>query len=140
MTLDLDERIAFARRWADGSPFYHSMGISIDALDDGRATLRLDVSEAHLNADGIVHGGVLPALADATMGSALRTLHGAAGQLLTLESNLRYVRPAAAGAIVAQGRVVQAHRSVAFTEVEIAGPDGHLLAHGGGTFLIRTNE
>ena len=96
------------------------MGISVDSLEEARAILRLDATGAHLNADGIVHGGVLPSLAD--------------------ESNLRYVRPASAGPVAAYGRVVQAHRSVAFTEVEIVDGEERLLARGGGTFLLRMDE
>jgi len=116
------------------------MGISVDSLEEARAILRLDATGAHLNADGIVHGGVLPSLADAAMGCAFRTLHGDAAQLLTIESNLRYVRPASAGPVAAYGRVVQAHRSVAFTEVEIVDGEERLLARGGGTFLLRMDE
>ena len=51
------------------------MGISVDSLDEVRAILRLDATGAHLNADGIGGGGVLPSLADAAMGCALRMLH-----------------------------------------------------------------
>ena len=137
---DLDQRLAFARDWAHASPFYEQLRISVEELAEGQSVVRLDASDVHNNADGIVHGGVLPALADAAMGCALRTVHGRAAQLLTVESNLRYVRPASGGVLRAYGRVLQAHRSVAFTEVEMADEEHRLLARGGATFLLRFED
>jgi len=134
------ERIAYARSWTGGSPYYGRMGIAVESLDEGRAILRLDVAAGHLNADGIVHGGVLPALADAAMGSAARTLHGAAAQLLTAESNLRYLAAVRAGVVRAEGRVVKAGRRVVFTEVDISDANGSLVARGGATFIIQQRE
>jgi uncharacterized protein (TIGR00369 family) len=140
MTLDLDARLAFAGRWTEQSPYYAAMGISVVSLEEGRANLRLEAAEIHLNADGIVHGGVLPALADAAMGCALRTLRGAGAQILTIESNIRYLRPAGRGALVAEGRVVHAGASIAFMEVEVSDGQGLAVARGGGTFAVRRKE
>lgn len=137
----LEARLAYARAWTGGSPYYERMGIVVSDLSDGRARLRLTVAGHHLNADGIVHGGVLPALADAAMGSAARTLHGAAAQLLTIESNLRYFRPALPGGdIVADARVMKPGRRVAVMDVEITDEAGAILARGGGSFLIQWRD
>ncbi len=137
---DLDQRLAFARRWAESSPFYEQLGIAVESLDEGAARVRMQAAGDHLNADGIVHGGVLPALADAAMGCALRTVHGASAQLLTVESNTRYVRPAGPGVLTADGRVIQAHRNIAFVEAEISDDAGRLLARAGATFLLKFPE
>jgi len=131
-----DANVTYARDWAARTPFYARMGIAVETMEPGRARLRLDVDEGHRNADGIVHGGVLPALADAAMGSAARTLHGASAQLLTAESNLRYVRAVSGGRLLADGRVVKAGRRVVFVEVEVTDA-GEAVARGGGTFVIQ---
>jgi uncharacterized protein (TIGR00369 family) len=83
---------------------------------------------------------VLPALADAAMGSAARTLHGDRAQLLTAESNLRYLRAFERGALLADARVVKAGRRIAFVEVDISEADGELVARGGATFVIQMRE
>lgn len=136
----LEARLTFARAWTGGSPYYERMGISIADLSEGRAVLLLAVADHHLNADGIVHGGVLPALSDAAMGSAARTLHGEAAQLLTIESNLRYFTPASGGEIIAEARVVKPGRRVTAMEVEIRDGGGAILARGGGSFLIQWRD
>jgi len=73
---ELDERLAAVRAFAATSPYYQAMGMSVAEIDEGRVVLRVGVQPSHLNADGIVHGGVLPAIADGAMGNALRTLYG----------------------------------------------------------------
>ena len=136
---DLETRLAFVREFAQTSPYYQALGMSLAEVEEGRALLRVQVRPEHLNADGIVHGGVLPAIADEAMGNALRTLHGARAQVLTADVHLQYLRPVRAGAaLLAEGRVVQAGRRLAFATVEIREEaSGTLVARGSGTFAFQ---
>ena len=134
---DLEARLAFVRQFAQTSPYYQAMGMSIMAIDEGRVRLRIEVQPSQLNADGIVHGGVLPAIADGAMGNALRTLYGSAAQVLTAEMHLHYLRPVSGGALVAEGRVVRSGRRVSFAEVEIRDEaNDKLAAKGNGIFAV----
>jgi uncharacterized protein (TIGR00369 family) len=134
---DAEARLAFVREFAASSPYYQAMGMSLAELAEGRAVLRVQVQPAQLNADGIVHGGVLPAIADGAMGNALRTLHGAAAQVLTAEVHLHYLRPVTGGSLLAEGRVVQSGRRVSFAEVELRDEaTGKPVARGSGVFVI----
>ena len=134
---DLDERLAFVRQFAQTSPYYQAMGMSVVEMQEGRALLRVAIQPSHLNADGIVHGGVLPAVADGAMGNALRTLYGEAAQVLTAEIHLHYLRPVRGGSLLAEGRVVQSGRRLSFAEVEMRdGESGKALARGSGVFVI----
>jgi uncharacterized protein (TIGR00369 family) len=74
------------------------------------------------------------------MGSALRTLRGEGEQLLAVESNLRYIRPAREGSMFAEGRVRNCGATIAFFDVEVSDGDGAILARGGGTLAIRGKE
>ena len=110
-------------------------------LDEGRALLRVRIQPSHLNADGILHGGVLPAIADGAMGNALRTLHGAGAQVLTAEVHLHYLRPVTGGALLAEGRVVQSGRRLSFAEVELRDEaSGKAVARGSGVFVIESRD
>jgi len=134
---DAEARLAFVREFAASSPYYQAMGMSLAELAEGRAVLRVQVQPAQLNADGIVHGGVLPAIADGAMGNALRTLRGAAAQVLTAEVHLHYLRPVTGGSLLAEGRVVQSGRRVSFAEVELRDEaTGKPVARGSGVFVI----
>jgi len=134
---DAEARLTFVREFAVSSPYYQAMGMSLLEIEEGRAVLRLAIQPAQLNADGIVHGGVLPAIADGAMGNALRTLHGSAAQVLTAEVHLHYLRPVSGGALVADGRVVRSGRRVSFAEVEIRDEaNNRLVAKGNGIFVV----
>jgi uncharacterized protein (TIGR00369 family) len=139
---EVDDNVRYVRGWAEAAPFYRTLGIAVEDVTPGRVRLRMDVDERHLNGDGIVHGGVLPALADAAMGSAARTVHGERAQMLTAESNIRYLRAidGDGGAIVAQARIVKSGRRVTFVEVDVADASGEIVARGGATFVIQMKE
>jgi uncharacterized protein (TIGR00369 family) len=114
------------------------MAMEIAEIEEGRVLLRLRIQPSQLNADGIVHGGVLPALADGAMGNALRTLNGDAAQVLTAELHLHYLRPASGGTVLAEGRVVQSGKRLSFGEVEIRDEaSGKAVARGSGAFVIQ---
>ena len=134
---DVEARLAFVREFAASSPYYQAMGMSLAEASEGRVVIRVDLQPSQLNADGIVHGGVLPAIADGAMGNALRTLYGSAAQVLTAEVHLHYLRPAAGGALLADGRVVQSGRRLSFAEVEIRDEaSGKPVARGSGVFVV----
>ena len=145
---DLEARLAFVREFAQTSPYYQAMGMSLAEVEEGRALLRVVIQPSHLNADGIVHGGVLPAIADGAMPhcsngcGALRTLHGDAAQVLTAEVHLHYLRPVrGGGSLLAEGRVVQSGRRLSFAEVELRDEsNGKLAARGSGVFVIEHRE
>jgi uncharacterized protein (TIGR00369 family) len=133
----VEARLAFVREFAATSPYYQAMGMSLLEMEEGRAVLRVQIQPSQLNADGILHGGVLPAIADGAMGNALRTLHGSAAQVLTAEVHLHYLRPVSGGALIADGRVVRSGRRLSFAEVEIRGEtNDKVVAKGNGIFVI----
>jgi uncharacterized protein (TIGR00369 family) len=134
---DVDARLAFVREFAASSPYYQAMGMSIAEASEGRVMIRVELQTSQLNAYGIVHGGVLPAIADGAMGNALRTLYGASAQVLTAEVQLHYLRRVAGGALLADGRVVQSGRRLSFAEVEIRDEaSGKPVARGSGVFVV----
>ena len=134
---DLETRLAFVREFAQTSPYYKSMGMSLVEIADGKAVLRVEIQDTHLNADGIVHGGVLPAIADGAMGNALRTLRGEAAQVMTVEATIQYLRPVTGGTLLAVGRVVKSGRRVSFAEAEITDEaSGKTVVKGTGVFVI----
>jgi len=134
---NVEARLAFVREFAASSPYYQAMGMSIAEASEGRVAIRVALQTSQLNADGILHGGVLPAIADGAMGNALRTLYGSTAQVLTAEVHLHYLRPVVGGALLADGRVVQSGRRLSFAEVEIRDEaSGRPVARGSGVFVV----
>ncbi len=84
-----------------------------------------------MNNVGIVHGGAICTLLDIAMGSAARVRAGA--PVMTVDMHVMFLA-AARGAIVAEGRVIRAGRSILFAEAEARTEDGETVARSTGVF------
>ena len=112
------------------------MGISLVGIDPGESTLRLDLQRHHLNPGGIVHGGVLATLLDASIGLALRSKIGMTTDHVTIELDVHYLSPARTGYLIGRGKAVRAGGRVSYGEAEVYSEDDRLLAKGSATFLV----
>ncbi len=139
--LDPQERERFeeiARRRTRFSPYYDLLGMRLLELERGESRFRLEVEVRHLNAGGVVHGGVLASLADAAMGVALATLLDPEKERpVTVEMKVNFTCAVREGALEARGRVVQKGRTIAVGEAEVRDSEGRLAAAAMGTFTVR---
>jgi acyl-CoA thioesterase len=69
-------------------------GMSLDAVDEGRATLSLTVGEHHANGHGICHGGVIFSLADSAFAFACNSRNQAA---VAQHNTITFIAPAKLG-------------------------------------------
>src|SRR5258708_23126632 len=72
------------------------LGFDVESVHDGRAIFRLDVRPRHKQIHGVVHGGILAALADTTPAIAAYTVGPKSVQISTLEPKLNHPEPAPA--------------------------------------------
>lgn len=118
-------------------PFVEELGLELWAFDAGRAELRVDLREAHLNSWEVAHGGVLMTMLDVAMAMAARSLHRASPDggpgVATLEMKTSFMRPAE-GALAAHAGVLERTTTLAFTEGRVLDAQGRLCAHATGTF------
>jgi uncharacterized protein (TIGR00369 family) len=91
--------------------------------------------EAHCNARGFAHGGLISALADNTMGhSCVAALGGGVG-LVTVNLSVDFLGAAKPGAwLQVDGVVVKTGRSLSFAECKVTA-DGKLCARGTASFM-----
>ncbi len=112
-----------------------SMGFKLLYLGQGRAGLQLSVNEDFLNTLGTLHGGIITAMADTSMGYALQTLGGIA---VTLELNINYFAPITAGMVItSEGWVVNAGKSIIVTEAALFNEQGVILCKSRATFFAK---
>ena len=97
-------------------------------LEPGHVRVRYAAREEFYNPQGNVQGGFLAAMLDDTMGPALFTLLLLDRFAPTLEMKVSFLRPAKAGTLIGDGRVVQRSRSIAFLEGTLSTEDGELVA------------
>lgn len=123
---------------SDTSGFPLSEFLDMAVVDEGggRATARLDAGPVHHNPHGFVHGAVLFAMADTSMGAAVMGVLGPGQRCSTIELQLRFLRPAVTGLLTAETAVVKPGRKVIHLESRIADDEGRLIATATSSFAV----
>lgn len=102
----------------DAVAFGSVLGIERVHVGGGRSEVRLEIRPCHLNELGVVHGGVIMALADEAIGlAAFSAVQGAA--VVTAELHVHFLLPARGGLLVAKGQVWRAGRRLVTGEAVI---------------------
>jgi uncharacterized protein (TIGR00369 family) len=110
------------------------LGFDVESVHDGRAVVRLDVRPRHKQIHGVVHGGILAALADTTGAIAAYTAVPRGVELATLELKINYLEPVPGGRVKAEAKVLRAGRNFIVVECEIFNESGSLAAKASMTF------
>jgi len=104
------------------------LGFDVESVHDGRAIFRLDVRPRHKQIHGVVHGGILAALADTAAAIAAYTVVPRGVEIATLELKINYMEPVPGGRVKADARVLRKGRNFIVTECEIFNENGSLAA------------
>jgi len=115
--------------------FAAANGIELIDSGPGYARTRMTVSERHLNAVGVVHGGALFTLA----ASAFFAAANAPGNLaLGISLNLSCLKAASSGTLLAEAKEVSRTRRLSTCTVRVTDEHGQLLALFQGTAYVKT--
>jgi uncharacterized protein (TIGR00369 family) len=118
-------------------PFVEELGLELHGFGDGKAELRVDLAEAHLNSWEVAHGGVLMTMLDVAMAHAARSVHqhdpSQGRGVATIEMKTTFMRPAQ-GELRAFGKLLHRTATMAFCEGSVFDDAGQLCAQATGTF------
>ncbi len=104
------------------------LGFDVESVHEGRAIFRMQVRPRHKQIHGVVHGGILAALADTTAAIAAYTSIPRGVEIATLELKINYLEPVPGGTVRADARVLRSGRNFIVTECEIYNQSGSLAA------------
>ena len=114
-----NETEARVRAIADGMPVLGKLGITVDSVGDGTATMsmpsRPDLSQHH----GYQHAGITTLLADTTGGLAAATMMPEGTNVLSVEFKINLLAPARGDRFRAIGRVLRPGRTLTVVEVDV---------------------
>ena len=116
------------------------LGFDVEKVEKGRAVFVLDVRAHHKQIHGVVHGGILAALADTTAAIAAYTVVPHGTEIATVELKINYLEPVPGGRIKADARVLRAGRNFVVSECEIWNEDKSLAAKALLTFGAATGH
>jgi uncharacterized protein (TIGR00369 family) len=132
----------FLQRIADGrlprAPICDTLNFQLLEVERGRAVFQGAPKPEHYNPLGTIHGGWPATLLDSCMACAVHTTLPAGQGYTTVEFKLNLVRPILGntGPLRAEGKLINAGRTLATSEGRLFGPDGKLYAHGTETCLL----
>jgi uncharacterized protein (TIGR00369 family) len=110
-------------------PFAGTLGIETVVNAPSEVRARLGWSESLCTSGGVLHGGVIMALADSTGGACafLNLPEGASGTT-TIQSTTNFLRAVRGGHIEAASHPLHAGRTVIVVETDVTDADGKRVA------------
>ena len=118
----------------------HLLGMKIERAQDGIGQVRIRVDGRLMHPQHMVHGGVIFTIADTAMSMALMSLIPPGTPFGTIEAKINYLRPADAGELLAEGKIIHLGGSTAVLEASvytITAEQQQLIAKLLGTFYIK---
>ena len=132
-------------------PFNILIGLEVSYLKDDRAGFNFTMKNELIGnlVHGILHGGVISAVLDATGGmtataSAVERMGGLSldeiknriAQIGTIDMRIDYLRPGRGTRFLSTGTVMRTGKKVAVTRMELKNQENILIAVGTGTYIV----
>jgi acyl-CoA thioesterase len=105
--------------------FAAANGIELMEVSAGRARVKMEIKESHLNGVNIVHGGAIFTLADLAFAAASNS-HGTVA--VAINASIWYVKAAMEGTLFAEAREVSMNPKLATYTIEVTDQTGELIA------------
>ena len=119
----------------DDVPFAKLLGIEVESVEPGVATLSMKMREDLKRNGGIAHGGAVATLIDSAMAFAIMPVLGENEHSMTVDLTIHYLRPVSEGAARATARVVRAGKRVITVSAELFDGNEKLAATAISTYL-----
>jgi len=124
------------RERLDKSNTAKQFGFVLDEAERGRVVLRMRVDERHKQVHGVVHGGVIAALADTAGGLATYMASPRGTRVATIEMKINYLEAVEGGILDAEARVVRLGAHVGVVDCDVRDENRRLVAKALMTFFV----
>jgi uncharacterized protein (TIGR00369 family) len=112
----------------DDLPFAKLIGIELDQINEGVATLGLKVRNDLMQNNGVVHGGAIASLIDTAAAFAIVSVLPSGERVTTVDLTISYLRPLTTGRARATARIVRAGRRLITVSGEVLDDGGKPVA------------
>lgn len=116
-------------------PYAKLLGIEIEDVGMGTATLTLAVRKELTQNHGVVHGGAIASLIDTAMAFAIIPLLSVKEKVTTVDLTISYLRPVTDGQMRASAKVIRAGRRLISVSAEVFNSNQTLTATALSTYI-----
>jgi uncharacterized protein (TIGR00369 family) len=109
-------------------PYAHLIGIKVEKVERGTATVCFEDVEPLKQNAGVVHGGATASLIDTATAFAIMPFLEEGQSATTVDLTIHFLRPITKGKITATADVVRAGRKVITVSAEVFDEEGKLCA------------
>jgi len=109
-------------------PFAKLLGIELETVAPGTATLSLPITNDLKQNNGVVHGGAIASLIDSATAFAIISLLPPDEKATTADLTISYLRPLKEGRAHSTARVLRAGRRLIVVSAELVDDAGKLIA------------
>ena len=114
-----------------------SLGVTGKKFGGGVSSVTCEVTNDHLNAGGVAHGGLHSTMLDTALGGALVSLIKKEEWCATAQLDISFLNAAYVDdVLVAEGKVLRRGRNLAHCEGILSNQDGKVIATAKGTWAI----
>ncbi len=111
----------------------------LEVDQDGKGTCRVSIDPIHLSPNGTMHGGALFTMVDTAMGTAAAERLTEGQMCVTMEIQIRYLKPIYNGEVEVHGMVLHSGKRTIQTEARVTNGD-RLVASATGSFVVLDKE
>jgi uncharacterized protein (TIGR00369 family) len=116
-------------------PYIKLLGIELEHVGRGTATLVMPVRKDLTQNHGVVHGGAVASLIDSATAFAIIPLLAAKERVTTVDLTITYLRPVSSGKMKAVAKVIRAGRRLIAVSAEVFDSEGTLTATALSTYI-----
>lgn len=111
-------------------------GFVLEKAEPGHVVLEMPVDDRHKQIHGVVHGGVIAALADTAGGLATYMASPRGRRVATIEMKINYLEAVADGTLRADARVVRLGAHIAVVDCDVRDDARRLVGKALMTFFV----
>lgn len=111
-------------------------GFVLTKVGTGHVVIEMPVDQRHKQTHGVVHGGVLAALADTAGGLATYMACPPGKRVATIEMKINYLEAVARGRVSAEARVVRLGAHIAVVDCDVRDETRRLVGKALMTFFV----
>ena len=117
-------------------PFENTLGLRVVRKHADGVTVDFPLRAEFLNGNGVLHGGIIAAVADEAAWHALVHAHAGHREMTTTELKVNYLRPMTGKKVVARVYVLRAGKKLSVTRVDLLDAQRRLSAIAIVTYML----